>query len=166
MENLDIENVNFEYFNSNRPKYRKCMDLEESILSCILLKPSLLKEKMIISEDDFKEYPKIFKFFKKMYELFEDLDISLMCSKVKPKDQGKLIDVFDKLIQLEDGEPKTKNFEKYQKALLEKNEEFKEELEEKKQKENIIEIALKLYKEQISLEEFYLEIEKERGRKE
>lgn len=160
MENLDIENVNIEYENPIRLKFRKCMDLEESILSCILLKPSLLKNDIILSENDFKKYPKIFKFFKKMYELFGDLDISLMCSKIKEKDQGKLIDTFDKLIQFEEGEPKIENFKKYQEALLKYNEQFKEQIKEEQKKEKIIYLVLKLNNEEINLQEFYLEMEK------
>ena len=58
----------------------KYNDLEMSILSCLLLKPELLMESLIIEDKHFIKHKKLWVFMKEFYNKFHNFDITLMCS--------------------------------------------------------------------------------------
>lgn len=158
IENLNIEEINWEYEKPLKNSYKKICDYEESVLSCLLQKPELMKE-LIVDENDFYKYKRIFKYFKLFYDTFNCLDLVLMVNKIKKGNRHLLIEVFDKLI---DFEPTTSYFKFYQEGLLEYNKEHLKELQEEKAKNEILELALKLSHDEISLNDFFEEIEKKR----
>lgn len=158
IEKLDIEKVDWDYEQPIRKKNRKICDYEESILSCLLQEPELMKD-LIVNENDFYKYKRIFRYFKLFYETFNCLDLTLMVNKIKKGNRHLLVEVYDKLI---DFEPTTSYFKIYQDGLLEYNEEHRKELQEEKAKNEILELALKLSHDEISLNDFFEEIEKKR----
>ena len=158
IENLNIERINWEYEKPLKNSYRKICDFEESILSCLLQKPELMKE-LIVSENDFYKYKRIFRYFKLFYETFNCLDLTLMVNKIKKGDRHLLVEVYDKLI---DFEPLPSCFKFYQEGLLEYNKEHQKELQEERVKNEILELALKLSHEEITLNDFFEKIENKR----
>ena len=159
IEKLDIEKVDWDYEQPIRKKNRKICDYEESILSCLLQKPSLMNE-LIVNENDFYKYRRIFKYFKTFYETFGCLDMVLMVNKIKKGDRHLLVEVYDKLI---DFEPNTSCFKEYQKGLLEYNHENKEKILKEKITSEILSSTLKLSHNEFTLEEYFEEIKKKEG---
>lgn len=155
IENLDIERINWEYEVPVKNSYRKICDYEESVLSCLLQNPELMKE-LIVNENDFYKYERIFRYFKLFYETFNCLDLTLMVNKIKKGDRHLLVEVYDKLI---DFEPTTSCFKFYQEGLIEYNKEHREELLEKEMKREILELALKLAHEEIGVNDFFEKLE-------
>ena len=100
IENLDIEEIKLRYEQPVKKSFRKINDYEESILSCLLQKPDLMNE-LIVSENDFYKYRRIFKYFKTFYETFNCLDLVLMVNKIKTNNRHILVEVYDKLIDFE-----------------------------------------------------------------
>ena len=155
IENLDIEEIKWEYEQPMKKSFRKINDYEESILSCLLQKPSLMNE-LIVSENDFYKYRRIFRYFKLFYETFNCLDLVLMVNKIKSDNRHILVEAFDKLI---DFEPTPKHFKLYQEGLLEYNKEHLQELKKERAGNDIIELTLKLSNKQIILGEYFKKIE-------
>lgn len=154
IENPSIEDVNWEYETSLRDSTRNIPDFEESILSCLLLKPELM-EQLIVTEDDFYKYKRIFRYFKLFYDTFGCLDLVLMANKVKQGQKHKLVEVYDKLI---DFEPKISCFKKYQEALLEYNKKNHQKLIDERKILAILEETSKLAKNRILLEDYFKKI--------
>lgn len=159
MIKLDIENIEWEFSEPCKMLGRKVVNLEESILSCILQKPELINE-LIITEKDFYQYPKQFKFFVEFYNKFKCLDLVLMVNKIRVSDRRKFVEVVDKLI---DFEPSISCFRLYQEALLEYNNENKKELLDKQTKNKILSIIMELNNFNVALTKWFEEIEKIKG---
>ena len=92
-----------------RMKYN---DLEMSILSCMLLNPSLM-ENNNLEDKYFKNHIKVWRFMKAFYSKFHTFDITLMYSVAK--NQYNLMMYVEHLL---DVEPTTANFELYQQQLI------------------------------------------------
>lgn len=138
-----------------RNKIKKYEDLELAIISCFLKKPELI-EKTILTEDNFKNHVRLFKFLKTFYKKFGCFDIVLMVQ--ASKDKYKMVELYTNLI---DYDVFTFNFEKYQAELLELQ---KQDEEEQKIINNIYDLANDLYIGLISLEQFKEELKMiERG---
>ena len=156
IENLDIERIKWEYEKPTRKSFRKINDYEESILSCLLQKPDLMKE-LIVGENDFYKYRRIFRYFKLFYETFNCLDLVLMVNKIKSDNRHILVEAFDKLI---DFEPTPKHFKLYQEGLLEYNKEHLQELKKERAKNDILSLDLKLSNNIITINEYFEEMER------
>ena len=155
IENLDIEEIKWGYEQPVKKSFRKINDYEESILSCLLQKPDLMNE-LIVSENDFYKYRRIFRYFKLFYETFNCLDLVLMVNKIKTDNRHILVEVYDKLI---DFEPATSCFRLYQEGLIEYNKEYLQKQKKEKAENDIIELTLKLSNKQIILDEYFKKIE-------
>lgn len=155
IENLDIEEIKWEYEQPVKKSFRKINDYEESILSCLLQKPDLMNE-LIVSENDFYKYRRIFRYFKLFYETFNCLDLVLMVNKIKTDNRHILVEVYDKLI---DFEPTPSCFRLYQEGLIKYNKEYLQKQKKEKAENDIIELTLKLSNKQIILDEYFKKIE-------
>ena len=102
--------------------------IEMSILSCILLQPQNL-DNLIVSEQHFIKYKKLFIFFKKFYSIYHNLDITLMFN-LCPKN----FDLLNEITLLIDYEPAPSLCETYQKMMLQLYN------EKKNEKKNILKI--------------------------
>lgn len=130
---------------------KKTVDLEKSILSCLLIKPELM-EQLILEDKHFIKNQRMWQFMKAFYNKFKTFDIQLMFSVCKDKWQ-----IINYIIMLLDIEVTTHNFDKYQKQLIELYEESKK---EKWIIDKIYELANNLYVRNIDLKEFELNKEK------
>lgn len=155
IKNLDIEEIKWEYEKPTKNNLRKINDYEESILSCLLQKPDLMKE-LIVSENDFYKYRRIFKYFKLFYETFNCLDLVLMVNKIKSGDRHLLVEVYDKLI---DFEPTPSCFRLYQEGLIEYNKEYLQKQKKEKAENDILELTIKLSNKQITFDEYFKKTE-------
>ena len=59
-------------------------DIELSIMSCLLLKPELMKD-VIVKEEHFKKHLKLWKFLNAVYKKFGTFDTNLLYSICKDK---------------------------------------------------------------------------------
>lgn len=125
--------------------------LEESILSCLLIKPELI-EKIKLEDKHFVHYQRLWQFMKSFYKKFKNFDIPLMCSVCKNKYQ-----LMSYLIAISDIEPTTLNFENYQRQLLEL---FEESEKEKMIIEKIYALSNDLIVRNINLTQFENELKK------
>lgn len=155
IKKLDIEEIKWEYEKPTKNNLRKINDYEESILSCLLQKPDLMKE-LIVSENDFYKYRRIFKYFKLFYETFNCLDLVLMVNKIKSGDRHLLVEVYDKLI---DFEPTPSCFRLYQEGLIEYNKEYLQKQKKEKAENDILELTIKLSNKQITFDEYFKKTE-------
>lgn len=95
----------------------KQYSLEESLISCILQRHSLINE-LFIDLEVFKNplNKRMLMFFKKVYEQYKSLEITLLFNELKDDNQRNiLIDYYTKLINLE---PAPSLFYDYQEQLL------------------------------------------------
>jgi hypothetical protein len=120
-------------------------NLELRILSCLMIKPDLM-DKVIVEDKHFKIYKRLWLFMKAFYKKFETFDCELMYSVCKDKYQ--IINYLEFLMDLE---PSTRNFNKYQKLLIEQYEESER---DKMIIEKVYEWANELYVRNISVEHF------------
>lgn len=120
-------------------------NLEMRIMSCVLIKPELMKQ-VYVQDKHFTQYKRLWKFLKAFYDKFETFDCTLMYSVCKNKYQ-----ILKYIEFLLDFESSSKNFDKYQKQLIEQY--------EQKEKDNIAiekiyEWANELYVRNMSLDKF------------
>lgn len=124
---------------------KKYDNLELRIMSCLMIKPDLMKQ-IIVEDKHFRAYKRLWKFMKAFYKKFETFDCTLMYSVCKDKYQ-----IINYLQFLMDLEPTTKNFNKYQKQLIEQYEESEK---DKFKIEKIYEWANELYVRNITTDKF------------
>ncbi len=120
-------------------------NLEMRILSCLLIKPDLMKD-IIVEDKHFRAYSRLWKFMKAFYKKFGTFDCELMYSVCKDKYQ--IIKYLEFLLDLE---PSTRNFNKYQKQLIEQ---YEENEKDKMIIEKVYEWANELYVRNISTDRF------------
>lgn len=120
-------------------------DLEINIISCLLLKPELMKE-IILQDKHFIKHQRLWQFMKAFYKKFETFDIQLMYSVCK--DKWHIVNYLELLL---DAEPVYKNFKIYQEQLIE---EINQSKKEKWVKNKIYELATNLYIGNLNVEEF------------
>lgn len=120
-------------------------NLELRILSCLMIKPELMKE-LIIEDKHFIAYKRLWRFMKAFYNKFETFDCELMYSVCKDKYQ--ILKYMEFLLDLE---ATTINFDKYQKQLIEQ---YNESQRDKIIIEKIYEWANELYVRNMSTDRF------------
>ncbi len=120
-------------------------DLELNVLSCILIKPDLMK-KVRLEDKHFKKHQRTWQFMKSCYKKFGTLDIQLMYAVCKNK-----YHLIEYLIQVLDVEPTYHNFDKYQDMLMEQ---YKETKKDKWIKEQVYILANELYVGNVKVNEF------------
>lgn len=120
-------------------------NLELRILSCLVLKPELMN-KLVVEDKHFKAYYRLWKFMKAFYSKFGTFDCELMYSVCKDKYQ--ILKYMEFLLDLE---PTTKNFNLYQKQLIEQ---YEENERDKIAIEKIYEWANELYVRNMSVDKF------------
>lgn len=129
----------------------KYNDLELSILSCLLQKPTLMNE-LILEDKHFIKYQRLWQFMKAFYKKFKTFDITLMFSVCKNRYQ-----LMSFMMTLIEAEPLVSLFNTYQKQLIDLHEENKK---EKAMINVIYKLANDLYVRNITLDEFKNEIDK------
>ena len=130
---------------------KKYNDLELSILSCLVLKPELMK-KVKFEDKHIVKYQRLWQFLKSFYEKFGNFDPILMfdiCS-----DNWNLVAF---VLRLTDLELNANNFEIYQNRLIESYNELKK---EKWIIEKVYKLANNLYVRNININEFRNEVDK------
>lgn len=120
-------------------------DLELNVLSCILIKPDLMKE-VKLEDKYFKKHQRTWQFIKACYKKFGTLDIQMMYAICKNK-----YHLIEYLVQIIDIEPTYSNFNKYQDMLIQQYEESKK---DKWIKEKIYVLANDLYVGNVKVNEF------------
>lgn len=131
---------------NNLNKYN---DLELSILSCLLLKPELMKD-LTLEDKYFTKHQRLWQFMKSFYNKFKTFDCVLMCEVCKDKYR-----LMDSIVWLLETEPIPDNFYKYQKELIE----IYNELEKDKWIRNkVYELANELLVRNITTKEFGLKV--------
>lgn len=91
-------------------------NLEMRIMSCVLVKPELMKQ-VFVQDKYFVKYKRLWKFLKAFYNKFETFDCTLMYSVCKDKYQ--ILKYIEFLLEYDCS---SKNFDKYQKQLIEQYE--------------------------------------------
>lgn len=119
--------------------------LELDIMSCLLIKPELMKE-VTLQDKHFVKHQRLWQFMKSFYDKFGTFDVQLMYSICKDKWH-----IVNYIVMLLDREPTSLNFEKYQKRLIEMFEEAKN---DKFMIDNIFKLANDLYVRKISVDDF------------
>lgn len=156
MNNLEIETIDWEYENELLDSDYDIPNLEEAVLSCLLQDDTLMNY-LIVSEKDFHEYSKTFKYMKQFYEKFHCFDLTLMTIKNDFKERSQFIDTF---VKLKCYETAISNFKLYQEALLEYNKQYALEIEKEQIQKELQEKMVLLEEKKISLEQYFDEIEK------
>ena len=123
----------------------KYNDLELSILSCLLQKPSLMNE-VILEDKHFIKHQKIWLFMKAFYKKFGNFDLTLMVN--ISKDKYRIIEY---ILWLVDKEPAPSLFNEYQKQLIIKYNELKK---DKWIIEKVYELANDLYVRNLETSDF------------
>lgn len=124
---------------------KKNDNLELRIMSCLLLKPNLMKE-LIIEDKHFTKYQRLWKFLKAFYGRYNTFDLTLMVSVCNDKYQ--ILNYIEWLLELE---VTTNNFEMYQKQLIDL---YNESEKDKLIIEKVYEFANRLYVRDITTERF------------
>lgn len=124
---------------------KKYDNLELRIMSCLLLKPDLMKE-LIIEDKHFTKYQRLWKFLKAFYRRYNTFDLTLMVSVCNDKYQ--ILNYIEWLLELE---VTTNNFEIYQKQLIDL---YNESEKDKLIIEKVFELANRLYVRDITTERF------------
>lgn len=115
---------------------KKYDNLELRIMSCLLIKPDLMKE-LIIQDKHFTKYQRLWKFLKAFYGRYNTFDLTLMVSVCNDKYQ--ILNYIEWLLELE---VTTNNFEMYQKQLIDL---YNESEKDKLIIEKVFELANRLY---------------------
>lgn len=127
------------------------IDLEISILSCLLQKPELMED-TILEDKYFTKHKKIWLFMKAFYKRFNNFDITLMLSISKNKYR-----ISEYICWLAEQEPAPSLFKQYEQQLIDLyNESEKEKLIINK----IYELSNDLYVRNININEFKNKLEK------
>lgn len=120
-------------------------DLELNIMSCLLLKPELMNQ-LIVEDKHFIKHQRLWQFMKSFYKKFGTFDIQLMYSICK--DKWHIVNYLQWLAEID---VYVCNFEKYQKQLIEQQEEDEQ---DKIKIDLIYKLANDLWVRNITLEEF------------
>lgn len=120
-------------------------DLELNVLSCILIKPDLMKQ-LKVQDKHFRKHQRTWQFIKACYKKFGTLDIQLMYAVCKNK-----YHLIEYLIQVLDIEPTYHNFDKYQDMLIQQ---YEESQKDKWIKEQVYILANDLYVGNVKVDEF------------
>lgn len=120
-------------------------DLEINVLSCLLIKPELMKD-LVLKDEHFQKHQRLWQFMKAFYNKFQTFDVQLMYSVCI--DKWHIVNYITMLI---DVEPNCNNFRKYQERLIELYDETKK---EKWIIEKIYKLANELYVRSINVETF------------
>lgn len=120
-------------------------NLEMRIMSCVLVKPDLMKN-IIVQDKHFVKYKRLWKFLKAFYNKFQTFDCTLMYSVCKDKYQ--ILNYIEFLLEFDCND---KNFDKYQQQLIEQ---YEEQQNDKIVIEKIYEWSNELYVRNISIEKF------------
>lgn len=132
-------------------KMNNYIDLEISILSCLLQKPELMED-TILEDKYFTKHKKIWLFMKAFYKRFNNFDITLMLSISKNKYR-----ISEYICWLAEQEPAPSLFKQYEQQLIDLyNESEKEKLIINK----IYELSNDLYVRNININEFKNKLEK------
>ena len=123
----------------------KYIDLEVSILSCLLQRPQLM-ENTILEDKYFVKHKKIWSFMKAFYKKFGNFDLTLMMSISKNKNI-----TIEYICWLVEQEPAPSLFKEYEKQLIDLYNETKK---EKWIIEKIYDLSNELYVRNIKLDEF------------
>lgn len=121
------------------------VDLEISILSCLLQKPELMKN-TILEDKYFIKHKKIWLFMKAFYNKFKNFDITLMMSISKNKYR-----MSEYICWLAEQEPNVSKFKQYEKQLIDLYNETKK---EKWIIEKVYELSNDLYVRNITTNDF------------
>lgn len=124
---------------------KKYDNLELRIMSCVLIKPELMKE-LFVEDKHFTQYKRLWKFLNAFYKKFETFDITLMTSVCKDKYQ--IINYVEWLLDLE---VTPNNFDIYQKQLIDL---YSEKENDKIIIEKVYEWANELYVRNMSTQKF------------
>ena len=125
----------------------KYNDLEMTILSCLILKPELMKE-IKFEDKHIIKHKRLWEFMKSFYKKFGNFDPALMFNMCS--DNWKLVMYIERLSELE---LFPNHFEEYQNRLIEA---FEESEKEKFEIEHIYKMANELYCRNITVDEFEL----------
>lgn len=120
-------------------------DLEINILSCLLQKPSLMKQ-LKLEDKHFIKHQKLWQFMKAFYKKFQTFDLVIMFNICKNK--YNIISYIEMLINVE---PAISNFDKYQNQLMNL---YNQKRNEKEKINKIYELANELYVGNIELDAF------------
>ena len=121
------------------------VDLEISILSCLLQRPELMED-TILKDMYFVKHKKIWLFMKAFYKRFKNFDITLMMSISKNKYR-----MSEYICWLVEQEPAPSLFKQYEKQLIDL---YNEKQKEKWIIEKAYELANDLYVRNIKIEEY------------
>ena len=124
-------------------------DIELQILSCLLLKPSLMENNKL-EDKYFKKHYKIWKFMVAFYNKFKTFDAVLMINVAS--NQYKMADYIAMLYEYE---PAPSNFEKYQDRLIQQ---YYENEKENWIIQRIYELSNELIVKSINLKEFNIKL--------
>ena len=126
-------------------------DLEINILSCLLLKPELMKD-LKLEDKHFIKHQRLWQFMKAFYKRYETFDVVLMFNTCKDKYQ-----IIKYLQWLAEVEPAPSNFYKYQDRLIEL---YNQNKKDRWIIEEVYRLANELYVGGIDLRSFKSKIEK------
>lgn len=126
-------------------------DLELCIMSCLLIKPELMK-KIKFEDKHVKRYKRLWEFMKIFYERFGNFDIQLMYSLSKSKS-----DFEEYILKIADIEVNPTNFFHYQERLIE---EYNESIKDEFIIEGVYRLANELYVRSIGTKDFKDKINK------
>jgi len=88
------------------------IDLEATVLSCLLQKPELM-DQCILEDKHFTKNQRIWKFMKAFYNKFHNFDLNLMCSVASSK-----VKLMQYIIGILEAEPLVSRFDEYQRQLI------------------------------------------------
>ena len=128
----------------------KYNDLELSILSCLLQEPKLM-DKVILEDEHFIKHKKIWLFMKSFYKKFGNFDLTLMVNISKNKYR-----MSEYILWIVEKEPAPSLFERYQKQLIEK---FNQNKQDKWIIEKIYELSNNLLVGNIELKDYKSEVD-------
>ena len=120
-------------------------DLEINVLSCLLIKPELMKE-IKLEDKHFIKHKQLWQFMKAFYNKFGNFDLVLMFNVAKEKYQ-----IVQYMTWLAEVEPSVHNFSYYQEQLINLYEQKKQ---EKTAINHIYSLANDLYVGNIDLDKF------------
>lgn len=82
-----------------RKHYENYASMEENVLACYLIKPEYL-EGTVLETKHFKKYAQIFSFFKECYQIYGNLDISIIFSCIKGNSEQQLVEIVERLLDI------------------------------------------------------------------
>ena len=100
----------------------KYNDMEKSVLACFMIKPDLMKE-TILTEEHFINHKEVWNYFRKFYDTFDTLDLSMMMSFAKNKNKVLMM-----VMELMDYDVLVSRFKIYEQRLIEMSKEEEKEM--------------------------------------